>query len=71
MITSDAHAGLRAAIKTEFGGVPWQRCQFHQQQNASAHVPKADMKKQVAEDIRSVFNTPSLEGGHKNARFDR
>lgn len=61
MITSDAHAGLRAAIKTEFGGVPWQRCQFHLQQNASAHVPKADMKKQVAEDIRSVFNTPSLE----------
>jgi transposase-like protein len=36
MISSDDHAGLRAAQKAVFGGVPWQRCQFHMQQNAAA-----------------------------------
>ena len=60
MITSDAHAGLKAALRTEFSGVPWQRCQFHLQQNASSHVPKMDMKKEVAEDIRNIFNAPDL-----------
>lgn len=58
MITSDAHAGLKAALKTEFGGILWQRCQFHLQQNASSYVPKMDMKKEVAADIRNIFNMP-------------
>lgn len=31
MISSDDHAGLRAARKAVFGGNPWQRCQFHLQ----------------------------------------
>jgi len=61
MITSDSHAGLKAALKTEFGGILWQRCQFHLQQNASAYVPKQEMKKEVAADIRSVFNAPNKE----------
>jgi len=34
LITSDAHAGLASARRAVFGGVPWQRCQFHLQQNA-------------------------------------
>lgn len=33
-----------------------QRCQFHLQQNASAYVPRQDMKAQVAADIRAVFS---------------
>ena len=33
MITSDAHLGLKAARKAVFPSVPWQRCQFHLQQN--------------------------------------
>jgi transposase-like protein len=61
MITSDAHAGLKAALKTEFSGIPWQRCQFHLQQNAQAYVSKVELKKVVAEDIRNIFNTPDLE----------
>jgi putative transposase len=65
MITSDAHAGLRAAIKTEFNGVLWQRCQFHLQQNASKHVPRIDMRKQVAEDIRNIFNASDLENARR------
>ena len=55
LVISDAHEGLKAARLAVFGGVPWQRCQFHLQQNASAYVPKQDMKPQVAADIRAVF----------------
>ncbi len=58
-ITSDAHAGLKAALKATFPGVLWQRCQFHLQQNAQAYVPKKEMKAQVAEDIRNIFNAPN------------
>lgn len=61
LITSDAHPGLKAAIKTVFPSVPWQRCQFHLQQNAQAYVPKQSMKKEVAKNIRHIFNAPNLE----------
>ena len=55
LIVSDAHAGLKAARLAVFGSLPWQRCQFHLQQNASAYVPKQDMKAQAAADIRTIF----------------
>jgi transposase-like protein len=58
LITSDDHAGLRAARLAVFGGIPWQRCQFHLQQNAQAYVPHKDMQTEVAEDIRTIFNAP-------------
>jgi len=60
LITSDAHAGLKAARLAVFGGVPWQRCQFHLQQNAQAYVPRQEMKKEVATAIRAVFTASSL-----------
>jgi putative transposase len=58
LVTSDDHAGLRAARLAVFGGVPWQRCQFHLQQNAQAYVPHKHMQVEVAEDIRTIFNAP-------------
>lgn len=58
LIVSDDHAGLKAARVAVFGGIPWQRCQFHLQQNASAHVPRQSMKAEVAADIRKIFNAP-------------
>jgi transposase-like protein len=60
LITSDAHAGLRAARQTIFGGIPWQRCQFHLQQNAQAYVPRKELQGEVAEDLRTIFNAPDL-----------
>ena len=60
LIISDAHSGLKAAKKTVFPTVPWQRCQFHLQQNAQSYVPKQSMKKEVASDIKSIFTAPSL-----------
>jgi len=58
LITSDNHTGLRAARQAVFGGIPWQRCQFHLQQNAQAYVPRKDMLAEVADDIRTIFNAP-------------
>ena len=58
-IASDDHAGLRAARTAIFPAVPWQRCQFHLQQNAQAYVPRLDQRSVVAEAIRTVFNSPN------------
>lgn len=59
MIVSDAHDGLQAARRAVFGGIPWQRCQFHLQQNAQAYVPRQELKAEVAADIRAIFTAPS------------
>ena len=44
LIISDAHVGLLAARKAVFSGIPWLRCQFHLQQNASQYVPRLSEK---------------------------
>jgi len=59
LITSDDHPGLAAARKAVFGGVPWQRCQYHLQQNAHAYVPRREMLAEVSADIRTVFHAPN------------
>ena len=61
LIVSDNHAGIQSARKAVFSGVPWQRCQFHLQQNAGQYVPKVSMRTEVAEDVRSIFNAPDRE----------
>ncbi len=58
MVTSDDHAGIKAALAATFSGVAWQRCQFHLQQNAGAYVPRLDLRADAACDIRSIFNAP-------------
>ena len=61
LIISDDHAGMRKARQALFTGVPWQRCQFHLQQNASQYVPRKKMLPEVAADIRAVFQAPNRE----------
>ena len=61
MITSDDHEGLKAALKTVFNGVSWNRCHVHLQRNAGHYVPKADMRPGVARDIRNILNAPDRE----------
>lgn len=58
LITSDDHAGLKQARTACFPGVPWQRCQFHLQQNAASYVPRQELKAPVAADLRAVFAAP-------------
>ena len=67
LITSDDHAGLRAARRAVFPNLPWQRCQFHLQQNAQAYVPQVALRPQVARDLRSVFN--AAERGEAEERI--
>lgn len=56
LITSDAHSGLKAALKASFNATPWQRCQFHLQQNAQDYVTKQHLKSKVASNIKTIFN---------------
>lgn len=62
---SDAHSGLKAALKAVFPSVPWQRCQFHLQQNAQAYISKQSLRKEIAAEIRSIFNAAHLEEAHR------
>lgn len=59
-IVSDDYSGLKAARKAVLPAAPWQRCQFHLAQNAMHHVPQIGLRKQVAEDIRNIFNAKDL-----------
>ncbi|MCD8542901.1 MAG: IS256 family transposase [Gammaproteobacteria bacterium] len=54
-IVSDAHSGLKAALTAVFPSVPWQRCQFHLQQNAQAYFTKQSRKREVADSIRAIL----------------
>lgn len=58
LIVSDSHAGLKAAREARMPGVPWQRCQFHLQQNAGQYVPRIQMRTEVAADLRAIFDSP-------------
>ena len=54
LVTSDAHRGLKAAIKRYFQGASWQRCQVHFMRDA---LEKVSLKRraELGEDIRAIF----------------
>jgi putative transposase len=59
-ITSDDHAGLRAARQAVFPGAQWQRCQFHLAQNAIHHAPNVTIRKAIGAELRRVWNASTL-----------
>ena len=63
LVVSDDHLGLKAARQAVFGGLPWQPCQFHLQQNAQAYVPRHALKAEVAADIRGLQCIRPIGGG--------
>ena len=67
LLISDDHAGLKAARKAVFPGVPWQRCQFHFSQNAQAYVPKRHMRQEIADAVRDVFAAPTRQDALEEA----
>jgi len=67
-ITSDDHAGLRAARRAIFPSVPWQRCQFHMSQNAQSYAPRRSMKAEIAQAMRDIFDSPDLERARAMAK---
>ncbi len=63
LIISDAHAGLRAAIKRVFQGSAWQRCRVHAMRNLLS-VARRDHQQLIAALIRTIFAQPDSEGAH-------
>jgi putative transposase len=62
LVVSDAHEGLKAAIRRVLGAT-WQRCRVHWMRNALAHVPKGQQT-MVAAALRQAF----LQADQVNAR---
>lgn len=54
LVISDAHAGLKAAIRKIMIGASWQRCRVHYIRNLLAVVPRASQDL-VASAFRSIF----------------
>jgi putative transposase len=54
LVTSDDHAGLRAAIERYFQGASWQRCQVHYQRNLLGMVGTS-RRADLAADLRRLF----------------
>jgi putative transposase len=68
LVTSDAHAGLVAAIGATLPGASWQRCRTHYAANLMSVTPKASWG-WVKALLHSVYDQPDTEAVH--AQFDR
>ena len=68
LVTSDAHAGLVAAIGATLPGTAWQRCRTHYAANLMAATPKASWP-WVKTLLHSVYDQPDAEAVH--AQFER
>jgi transposase-like protein len=57
LVISDAHEGLKQAIKTVLSGAAWQRCRVHFMRNLLARVPQS-LREPVAAIVRTIFAQP-------------
>jgi transposase-like protein len=60
LVISDAHEGLKTAIRKCFQGASWQRCRVHYARNLLANVPKGQAEF-VAAAFRSIFALATVE----------
>jgi putative transposase len=63
LVISDAHEGLKAAIRRVLGAT-WQRCRVHWMRSALAHVPKGQQSV-VAAALRQAFLQADQAGAHQ------
>ena len=68
LIVSDAHTGLKAALRATCNASPWQRCQFHLQQNAGHLITKQELKSVIASQIAAIFNAESRAHAEERLR---
>jgi transposase-like protein len=54
LFVSDNHAGIKAALRDHYSGIPWQRCQYHFRQNALDQVPKK-REEQILEALQGIW----------------
>ncbi|HGG56462.1 MAG TPA: IS256 family transposase [Nannocystis exedens] len=67
LVISDAHSGLKAAIRRVFQGSGWQRCRVHAMRNLLA-VAKHQHRQIVAALIRTIFAQPDRDGARAQLR---
>jgi putative transposase len=67
LVTSDDHAGLRAAIARHFQGASWQRCRVHFARNLQGLVGSKH-RARLADDLRGVFAAPDAGQARAAAR---
>jgi transposase-like protein len=67
VVTSDNHAGLRAAIARHFQGASWQRCQVHFARNLVGRVG-AKHRARLGSDLRGIFAAASVAQARAAAR---
>lgn len=63
LVISDAHEGLKEAIRKVFGGSSWQRCRVHFMRNLLSQVPRK-AQQMVAALVRTIFAQPDKEAAH-------
>jgi putative transposase len=63
LVTSDAHVGLREAIRATLIGSTWQRCRTHTMRDVLAHVPKSGQG-MVAAFARTIWAQPDASSAH-------
>jgi transposase-like protein len=63
LVVSDAHEGLKAAIRRVLGAT-WQRCRVHWMRSALAHVPKGQQSV-VAAALRQAFLQADQDGARQ------
>jgi transposase-like protein len=68
LVTSDAHAGLVAAIAATLAGAAWQRCRTHYAANLMSLTPKSSWG-WVKALLHSIYDQPDADAVH--AQFDR
>lgn len=68
LVTSDAHAGLVAAIGATLPGAAWQRCRTHYAANLMSATPKSSWP-WVKALLHSIYDQPDADAVH--AQFDR
>ena len=54
LVVSDNHTGLVTALKRQFQGVSWQRCQVHFIRNILGHSPR-HLRAEMADHLRLLF----------------
>ena len=60
LVVSDHHGGLVNAVRLQFQGATWQRCQTHLSANVSDATPKA-LQDEVHRRVRAIFEAPDAE----------
>jgi transposase-like protein len=71
LVISDAHEGIRTAVRTHLPEVPHQRCVVHLMRNVGSHVPLRDgLRKRVLGQVSAIFKGDDLKDAKKRlAKF--